>query len=145
MIKLIAKKSVEKEYNVFVKNRVQEIRKLTDFKEWFYVDTLNNLADMITRQNFKNIAKENVWLHGPSFLINDTKFNEKLMQPEILLESGIEIQNQSNVCLTFRVADEINLTDVVNIEKFDSLLKLKRVITFICRFMDNLKPRKPIP
>ena len=128
-----------------LKNRVQEIRKLTDFKEWFYVDTLNNLADMITRQNFKNIAKENVWLHGPSFLINDTKFNEKLMQPEILLESGIEIQNQSNVCLTFRVADEINLTDVVNIEKFDSLLKLKRVITFICRFMDNLKLRKPIP
>ena len=145
MIKLIAKKSVEKEYNVFVKNRVQEIRKLTDFKEWFYVDTLNNPADMITRQNFKNIAKENVWLHGPSFLINDTKFNEKLMQPEILLESGIEIQNQSNVCLTFHVADEINLTDVVNIEKFGSLLKLKRVITFICRFMDNLKLRKPIP
>ena len=145
MIKLIAKKSVEKEYNVFVKNRVQEIRKLTDFKEWFYVDTLNNPADMITRQNFKNIAKENVWLHGPSFLINDTKFNEKLMQPEILLESGIEIQNQSNVCLAFHVADEINLTDVVNIEKFGSLLKLKRVITFICRFMDNLKLRKPIP
>ena len=145
MIKLIAKKSVEKEYNVFAKNRVQEIWKLTDFKEWFYVDTLNNPADMITRQNFKNIAKENVWLHGPSFLINDTKFNEKLMQPEILLESGIEIQNQSNVCLTFRVADEINLTDVVNIEKFGSLLKLKRVITFICRFMDNLKLRKPIP
>ena len=91
MIKLIAKKSVEKEYNVFAKNRVQEIWKLTDFKEWFYVDTLNNPADMITRQNFKNIAKENVWLHGPSFLINDTKFNEKLMQPEILLERGIEI------------------------------------------------------
>ena len=97
---------------------------------------------MITRQNFKNIAKENVWWHGPSFLINDTKFNEKVMQPEILLESDIEIQNQSNVCLTFRTADKINLIDVVNIEKFSSLLKLKRIIAFMCRFMDNLKLRK---
>ena len=94
-------KSVEKEFNVFDENRVQEIRKLTDIKEWFYVDTLNNPADMITRQNFKNLAKENGWWNGPSFLINDTKFNEKMMQPEILLEIEIEIQNQSNVCLLF--------------------------------------------
>ena len=57
---------------------------------------------MITKQNFKNIAEENIWWHGPSFLINNTKFNENLMQPEILLESDIDIQNQSNVCLTFR-------------------------------------------
>ena len=60
-------KSVEKENNVFVENRVQEIRKLIDIKEWFYVVTLNNPADMITRQNFENTAKENVWWHGPSF------------------------------------------------------------------------------
>ena len=126
--------------NVFVKNKVQEIRKLTDLKEWFYVDTLDNSAEM--RQNFKNITKENVWWHGPSFLINDTKFNEKVVQPEILLESDIEVKKQSNVCLTFRTADKINLTDIINIEKFNSLLKLKRIITFICRFMDNLKLRK---
>ena len=78
---------------------------------------------MITKQNFKNIAKENVWWHGPNFLIKETKFNEKVMQPEILLESNIEIQNQSNVCLTFRTTDKINLTGVVNIKKFSLLLK----------------------
>ena len=123
-------------------NPADKMQKLTDIKEWFYVDTLNNPADMITRQNFKNIAKENVWWHGPRFLINDTKFNEKATQPEILLESDIEIQTQSDVRFTFRTADKINSTDVVNIEKFSSLLRLKRIIAFICRFMNNLKLRK---
>ena len=41
-------------------------------------------ADIITRHNFKNLAKEDVWWHGPSFLINNTKLNEKVMQPGIL-------------------------------------------------------------
>ena len=100
---------------------------------------------MITRQNFKNIAKENVWWHGPNFFINDTKFNEKIMQPEFFLESDIEIKNQSNVCLTFHTTDKINLTDVVTIKKFSTLLKLKRIITFTCRFIDNLKLRKCTP
>ena len=86
-------KSVEKKFNVFVENRVQEKRKLTDIKEWFYVDTLNNPADMITTQNFQNLAKENVWWYWPRFLINNTKFNEKVMQPGILLESEIDLQN----------------------------------------------------
>ena len=114
-----------------------KFKKLTDKKEWFYVHTLNNPADMIKKQNFKNIAKENVWWHGSSFLIKETKFNEKVMQPEILLESDIEIQNQINVCLTFRTADKINLTGVINIKKFSLLLKLKRIIAFMGRLMNN--------
>ena len=118
-------KSVEKENNAFVENRVQEIQKLINIKEWFYVVTLNNPADMITRQNFENTTKENVCWHGSSFLINVTKSKEKVMKPEIPLKNHIEIQNQSNVCLTFRPADKINLTDVVNIGKFSSLLKRK--------------------
>ena len=80
---------------------------------------------------------------GLVFFINDTKFNEKIIQPEILLESDIEIKNQSNVCLTFHTTDKVNL--VVNTEKFSTLLKLKRIITFICRFIGNLKLRKCTP
>ena len=58
------------------------------------------------------------------------------------MQSDIEIQTQSDVCFTFRTADKINSTDVVNIEKFSSQLKLKQIIAFICRFMNNLKLRK---
>ena len=44
--------------------------------------------------------------------------------------------------MTFCTADKITLRDAINIEKFSSLLKLKRIIAFICRFTDNLKLRK---
>ena len=44
--------------------------------------------------------------------------------------------------LAFRTAEKIKLTDVVNIKKFCSLLKLKQIIAFMCHFMDNLKLRK---
>ena len=56
------------------------------------------------------------------------------MQPEIVLENHIEIQNQSNACLTFCTADRINLKDVVNIEKISTLVKVKRIIAFMRRF-----------
>ena len=36
----------------------------------------------------------------------------------------------------------INLRDVANIENYSSLIKLKRIIAFICHFIDNLKLRK---
>ena len=55
-------------------------------------------------------------------MVNDTKFNEKIMQPEIILETDIEIKNQSNVCLNFLIADKIDLKSVGKIEKF-SILK----------------------
>ena len=60
------------------------------------------------------------------------------MQPETVLENDIEIQNQSNACLTFCTADRINLKDVVNIEKISTLVKVKRIIAFMRRFKSNL-------
>ena len=63
---------------------------------------------MITGPNFKDAVKENVKWHGLSFLVNDKKFNEKIMLPEILLENDVEIQNESNVFLTFCATGKIN-------------------------------------
>ena len=38
-----------KEFQTFVENRVQEIRKLRDSRGWYYCNTKSNLKDLLTR------------------------------------------------------------------------------------------------
>lgn len=65
--------SPNKEYKVFVENRVQEIRKYTNIESWFYCETAKNPADLLTRlkkiNDFKNLK---LWWHGPEFLWEDS-------------------------------------------------------------------------
>ncbi|GFX19015.1 integrase catalytic domain-containing protein [Trichonephila clavipes] len=56
-------------YKVFVKNRIKEIQKLSDPKEWRYCKGKDNPADLISRVLPLNDLKNNkIWWHGPKWL-----------------------------------------------------------------------------
>lgn len=56
-------------FKVFVGTRIAEIQELTNNKDWRYVDTMNNLADDITRgKPLLALSGESRWAKGPSFL-----------------------------------------------------------------------------
>ena len=58
-----------KEFQTFIENRAQEIRKLTDSRGWYYYNTKSNLADLLTRtENFSNFQNCDLWWAGPNFL-----------------------------------------------------------------------------
>ena len=58
-----------KRFHVYVANRVQQIRDLTDPNAWFYVDTNNNPADEASRGlTTKQLVEGSLWLTGPEFL-----------------------------------------------------------------------------
>ncbi|XP_060573472.1 uncharacterized protein LOC132731323 [Ruditapes philippinarum] len=55
-------------FHVFVANRIQEIRDLTEPKQWRYVKTADNPADIASRGAFSRELLESNWFTGPSFL-----------------------------------------------------------------------------
>ena len=57
-----------KEFKLFVENRVIVIRNLIPIDRWHYVNTKENVADIITRFNSIDLVKNSMWWKGPKFL-----------------------------------------------------------------------------
>eukprot|EP00914_Ancora_sagittata_P012894 GHVO01024903.1.p1 GENE.GHVO01024903.1~~GHVO01024903.1.p1 ORF type:complete len:167 (-),score=6.03 GHVO01024903.1:61-537(-) len=55
-------------FHMFVANRVQTIRTLTDVDRWFYVHTDQNPADIASRGGSSSELTKSIWFNGPSFL-----------------------------------------------------------------------------
>lgn len=58
----------DKRFHVYVANKVQQIRDLTDPNSWFYVKTNSNPADEASRGlTAKQLVESSRWLSGPEF------------------------------------------------------------------------------
>ncbi|XP_063969426.1 uncharacterized protein LOC135157513 [Lytechinus pictus] len=76
-------------FHVYVANRIQLIRDLTDPDEWCYVDTAQNPADDASRGLSATQLTENCrWLRGPGFLRTDGMFKLDHVQPQVQLEES---------------------------------------------------------
>ena len=55
-------------FHIYVANRVQAIRDVSEPSQWTYIDTSTNPADLATRGITVKVLQESDWLRGPSFL-----------------------------------------------------------------------------
>ena len=89
---------MNKEFNVFVENRIKEIRKLTDMNSWHYVETRKNPADLITRMDIVSFAHNQLWWGGPEFLHGDKII---ATSPDPVTDTpSIESKSQTTPCLS---------------------------------------------
>jgi len=77
-------KNEARRFHVFVANRVQKIRDLTDPKQWFYIETDQNPADHASRGLKVAELTESNWLTGPRFLW-EQRLVTKPHSPELLV------------------------------------------------------------
>ncbi|XP_071477128.1 uncharacterized protein [Diadema antillarum] len=71
-------KNEARRFHVFVANRVQLIRDLTEPDSWFYIDTSNNPADEASRGiTAQHLVQGSSWLTGPKFLWENGIFKPK--------------------------------------------------------------------
>ncbi|CAB4037161.1 tubulin polyglutamylase TTLL1, partial [Paramuricea clavata] len=86
-------------FYVYVDNRIQIIRKVSEPSQWRYIETTDNPADLATRCTSANVLIESCWFEGPKFLSDVTATldnNEKSM----LCEDDPEVRPQVAIHIT---------------------------------------------
>lgn len=118
----------------FVANRVAEIQELTKNSQWHHVPSADNPADLLSRGIPPgNLINNNLWWHGPSFLLYDHNFwpnqsNIKEIQT---------IPEQKKNCL---ISVEIKEWELLT--KFSNFTKLQRSVAWFCRLCYNFRVTK---
>ena len=92
----------QKRFQVFVANRVQTIRSLSDPSQWKYVETKENPADDASRGlDAKALNEQQRWLKGPKFLWQPEKdWPKQLSSFGEISNEDPEVKKQVNACAT---------------------------------------------
>ncbi|XP_073967400.1 uncharacterized protein [Choristoneura fumiferana] len=81
-------------WNPFVKNRVNEINKITVIQDWYYVNTKQNPADPASRGLLpRKLLSNSLWWNGPIFLLEPVIALPKDNIPETDLECRKNIKS----------------------------------------------------
>ena len=129
-------------FYVYVANRVQTIRKISNPKQWKYVDTNENPADLSTRcLNVQNLTGSN-WLTGPSFLRDANRTSAAAdVEDEIPLnENEPEVRKDPKSLKT--QASERHGLGTDRFSRFSSLCSLQRAIAHLIVVVKEFKWRK---
>ena len=131
----------------YVKNRVEEIRTLTDAECWRYSPGSENPADLPSRScRGRELVHNQSWWEGPQFLKaapeawpdTPTKYDSTEAHKE-------QVRDPPEIVVslpTFTPAQNyLNLKAIIDIERYSSKLKLLRVTALVRRFVTYLQSR----
>ena len=131
----------------YVKNRVEEIRTLTNAECWRYCPGSENPADLPSRScQGRELVHNQSWWEGPQFLKaapeawpdTPTKYDSTEAHKE-------QVRDPPEIVVslpTFTPAQNyLNLEAIIDIERYSSKLKLLRVTALVRRFVTYLQSR----
>ena len=138
----------EKKHPIFIKNRVREIKELTDTYKWRYCPTKSNPADILSRGLiFDKFKDSRLWMHRPEWLKNDGQWP---------VWNALEIGNSSAVATEEPKTTEITeshinveiestgITRLIDIQRFSRYQKLLRVTVYVLRFISNCRNQRKV-
>ena len=139
-----------KTYKKFVQNQVVKIRKKVPIEHWVHVPGKQNPADLPSRgcylSQLKNESTVQFYVHGPEWLKDDVKSwpvrrNIKLtLEQQELAEENLSDTRIESLATTVKTA--FSLRGAIDFERFESLEKLLRVVTWCRRFIHNWRSKR---
>ena len=161
--------STNKEFKVFVQNRISEIKANSKFGTWKLVPTKLNPADIVSRgMKFVDLCVNELWANGPMFLTlpethwpqlkpgdcftDETKKEEKIpnlvteVSSNILQETSISsnlVNGSSSILLqeVSKIDDCSNLLNIITFKKYNSFNRLVRVTALVIKYVRKLRKR----
>ena len=138
-----------REFKPFIANRVGEIQTSTHPEQWRYIPTAQNPADCVTRgMSAANLVKNNTWWRGPEFLRQDEE-NWPAKKSFEKPTGDVELKRCATATSDMRTSPihdgayftvasgYDSLTFPLDPIRFSSWLRLRRVLSWINRFINN--------
>ena len=138
-------RSLSLDWPVFVANRLKEILTLTETESWRHVTTNDNPADIPSRGcKLENLLHDETlrefWFHGPHWLKYDISKYKSQVDLRIIPAGCREELGQ--VVLTTKIFHPPkSVSSIININKFNSFLKLIRVTRLVLKAITLLSPK----
>ena len=114
-------KAVQKEFQPFVQNRVNEIRQKVDPESWYYCPTDQNPADLLTRTDNDGLNSA-LWWEGPEFLKVSDFYSSQSMAPGgnemVDFQKELKPQKTSTLLLAANDTDKISVDKVIDINRY---------------------------
>ena len=139
-------RNTEKEYKVWIQNRVTEIRKLTSTETWRYCPTQFNPANVASRGALAvQLINDENWWHGPSFLQNPEELwpvlpiKEPENSPDYCEELKSNIPKRTATLVSVGIKPEFYLEQLIDPSRYSKIGTILRVTAYILRFVRNLQ------
>ena len=130
---------LQKEWKLWVENRVRIVCKNVSPENWFCVPTNSNPADVATRvRSPSSFSSSLLWWQGPEFLCSreielpSQQFLEPDMLPKVKCTAMVGLVGSDTI---------VGVGEIIDCKRFGSLGKLLRVTGYITRFVFNLKTK----
>lgn len=123
-------KSPSYKWKTYVANRVEQIQKISEVNNWYYVASKYNPADCASRGQLpEQLITNELWWKGPEWLYSNNYKNTK---------SNSEYHTQEEIRSKQVVVKHVQVSDDL-LDRFSTLTKAIHVIAICKRFTENTK------
>ena len=135
----------DKEWKMFVENRVIEIRSWVQTECWSHCPGVDNPADIPPRGMTATQLKNNrVWFHGPSWLVeieNKWPTPKHLTQLSQECSEEMKVEREKTSVIASLVTTQVKLTSIIDRTRISNFQRLLRITAYVIRFVNRVQKR----
>ena len=127
----------ERRFHMFVSNRVQQIREMTDRHQWNYIDTKLNPADFTSRgMTADDIKHSSEWWNGPRFLMSSESLPERKAE-NVLDNADPEVRKPTVHQVSVKASPQFELCE--RLKYFSDWHRARRAIVLCLKLKQKLR------